>query len=182
MHEYDGVLLGKRAGNRIFVWWFRRKFSGAGTHASYGTIVAFARRRYMYSVCAEKRTAEVWCLVVGKYKGSFATSYSDSYWYKRGMAGENPRKMMYTRPHLMLEGLRLLINYRKLDRSRHLKDGSLYTWGLGIWGQCGTEVTGRWLCTDSGKKVLDNVNGISGTTDDVSGQPDGRCGENFMTL
>lgn len=99
--------------------------------------VAFARAG-MYSVVALKEDGSVWWW--GEYKALSATSYSDGYWYKEEWP-ENPRKMMYTRPHLMLEDC-VYATTGNWTGAAITKDGSLYTWGLNIWGQCGTEVTG----------------------------------------
>lgn len=113
--------------------------------------VAFARAG-MYSVVALKEDGSVWWW--GEYKALSATSYSDGYWYKEEWP-ENPRKMMYTRPHLMLEDC-VYATTGNWTGAAITKDGELYTWGLNIWGQCGTEVTGDDYVRTP-EKVLDNV-------------------------
>lgn len=117
--------------------------------------VAYARAG-MYSIVALKEDGSVWWW--GEYKAlsatSYENSYADGYWAYEEWP-ENPRKMMYTSPRLMLEDC-IYATTGNWTGAAITRDGELYTWGFNIWGQCGTPVTADDYVRMP-QKVLGNV-------------------------
>lgn len=87
---------------------------------------------------------------------TYGTNVSDSRYSGKTTEDEsNPRKMLKTSPCKMLENC-VYVTTGDWTGAALSENGDLYTWGLNIFGECGTEVTGddyvRTPC-----KVLENV-------------------------
>ncbi len=115
--------------------------------------VAYARAG-RESIVALKKDGSVWWW--GQYMSTYGTNVSDSRDSEKTIEDEsNPRKMLKTSPCKMLENC-VYVTTGDWTGAALSENGDLYTWGLNIFGQCGTKVTGddyiRTPC-----KVLENV-------------------------
>lgn len=93
------------------------------------------------SIIALKKDGSVWWW--GEYKGSAHTNITTDFerlYAKTEGDRFNPVKMMYTEPHKMLEDCVYVTTGANVGAAL-TKNGELYTWGLNIFGQCGTKVS-----------------------------------------
>ena len=92
------------------------------------------------SIVALKKDGAVWWW--GEYKGSAHTRIINDFWKFYDKTEEdlsNPVKMLYIEPHKMLEDCVYVTTGANVGAAL-TKNGELYTWGLNIFGQCGTKV------------------------------------------
>ena len=94
----------------------------------------------------------------GQYRATYSTqnNYNAALLYWQATEDEsNPMKMFYIRPTKILEHC-IYATTGYWSGAAIGQNGELYTWGLNIFGECGTEVTGDdYLRTPT--KVLENV-------------------------
>ena len=117
--------------------------------------VAYARAG-RESIVALDKEGNVWWW--GQYKPTCSTrrydNAADLSW-KTQEDEENPTKMLANHPRKILEDC-VYATTGDMTGAAISRDGSLYTWGLNIFGECGTEVTSDdFLRTP--KKTLENV-------------------------
>ena len=117
--------------------------------------VAYARAGREAIVALDKAGSVWWW---GQYRSTYNTRIYDRadllYWQSTEDAS-NPMKMLYNHPTKILENC-IYATTGDWSGAAIGQKGELYTWGLNIFGECGTEVTGDdYLRTPT--KVLDNV-------------------------
>ena len=117
--------------------------------------VAYARAG-RESIVALDKEGNVWWW--GQYKTTYLTrrydKAADLSW-KTQEDEENPTKMLANHPRKILEDC-VYATTGDMTGAAIGRDGSLYTWGLNIFGECGAEVTSDdFLRTP--KKALENV-------------------------
>lgn len=117
--------------------------------------VSYARAG-MFSIVALKKDKSVWWW--GEYKSTSATKsradVAELYWKSR-QDEFNPKKMLYNAPVKILDNCIYATtgNWRGAAISTN---GDLYTWGLNLFGECGTEVSDDDFIRKP-QKVLENV-------------------------
>lgn len=118
--------------------------------------VAYARAGREAIVVLDKEGSVWWW---GQYRTSYSTKYqdkaSDLYW-KITEDEKNPVKMLSIHPNRILENC-IYVATGDTTGAAIGENGELYTWGLNIFGECGTEVTGDDFVRTL-EKVLENVN------------------------
>ena len=117
--------------------------------------VAYARAGREAIVALDK-VGSVWWW--GQYRSTYNTRIYDRadllYWQSTEDES-NPMKMLYNHPTKILENC-IYATTGDWSGAAIGQNGELYTWGLNIFGECGTEVTGdEYLRTPT--KVLDTV-------------------------
>ena len=117
--------------------------------------VAYARAGREAIVALDK-TGSVWWW--GQYSSTYSTQIDDQHFQLKWQSAEdesNPTKMLYNHPTKILKYC-IYATTGDWSGAAIGQNGELYTWGLNIFGECGTEVTGDdYLRTPT--KVLDNV-------------------------
>lgn len=116
--------------------------------------VAYARAGREAIVALDNEGTVWWW---GQYKTTYTTyHYDDTSLNWETQANEkNPTKMLANHPQKILDNC-IYVTTGDTTGAAIGQDGSLYTWGLNIFGECGVEVTSDdFLRTP--KKVLDNV-------------------------
>lgn len=108
------------------------------------------------AIAALDNAGNVWWW--GQYRTTYSTLHWDNaytmYW-KAKEDEKNPVKMLSNRPKKVLENC-IYATTGDMTGAAIGQSGELYTWGLNIFGECGTEVrNGDFLRTP--KKVLENV-------------------------
>lgn len=115
--------------------------------------VAYARAG-RESITALKKDGSVWWW--GQYMSTYGTTVSGPGDFEKTTEDEsNPCKMLYTSPRKILDNC-VYATTGDWTGAAISENGGLYTWGLNIFGECGTPVTGddyiRTPC-----KVLEDV-------------------------
>lgn len=91
-------------------------------------------------IVALDRDQNVWWW--GQYCGTYHTRAYDSRDYEKSVEDDtNPAKMLYTRPRKILENC-IYVTTGSMTGAAISAEGSLYTWGRNLLGECGTPVTG----------------------------------------
>ena len=91
-------------------------------------------------IVALDRDQNVWWW--GQYCGTYHTRAYDSRDYEKSVEDDtNPAKMLYTRPRKILENC-IYVTTNSMTGAAISAEGSLYTWGRNLLGECGTPVTG----------------------------------------
>lgn len=115
--------------------------------------VAYVRAG-MECIAALDRDQNVWWW--GQYCGTYHSNVCDSRDYEKSTEDDhNPAKMLYTRPRKLLENC-IYVTTGNTTGAAIGADGSLYTWGRNLFGECGTPVTGDDFVRTP-QKVLDDV-------------------------
>ena len=105
-------------------------------------------------IVALDRDQNVWWW--GQYCGTYHTRAYDSRDYEKSVEDDtNPAKMLYTRPRKILENC-IYVTTGSMTGAAISAEGSLYTWGRNLLGECGTPVTGDEFVRTP-QKVLDDV-------------------------
>ncbi len=90
-------------------------------------------------IVALDRDQNVWWW--GQYCGTYHTRAYDSRDYEKSVEDDtNPAKMLYTRPRKILENC-IYVTTGSMTGAAISAEGSLYTWGRNLLGECGTPVT-----------------------------------------
>lgn len=108
------------------------------------------------SIVALKTDGSVWWW--GQYRSTYSTNKCDdsSIWYWKSTEDEhNPLKMLYNHPTKLLENC-IFATTGTYTGAAITEDGDLYTWGLNIFGECGTDCGGDDYLRKP-TKVLENV-------------------------
>lgn len=101
--------------------------------------VAYARAG-RECIAALKKDGSVWWW--GQYMSTYGTNTSNYSNVEKTTEDEsNPSKMLYTSPHKILDNC-VYVTTGDWTGAAISEDGGLYTWGLNIFGECGTPVTG----------------------------------------
>lgn len=105
-------------------------------------------------IVALDRDQNVWWW--GQYCGTYHTRAYDSRDYEKSVEDDtNPAKMLYTRPRKILENC-IYVTTGSMTGAAISAEGSLYTWGRNLLGECGTPVTDDEFVRTP-QKVLDDV-------------------------
>ncbi len=105
-------------------------------------------------IVALDRDQNVWWW--GQYCGTYHTRAYDNRDYEKSVEDDtNPAKMLYTRPRKILENC-IYVTTGSMTGAAISAEGSLYTWGRNLLGECGTPVTGDEFVRTP-QKVLDDV-------------------------
>ena len=105
-------------------------------------------------IVALDRDQNVWWW--GQYCGTYHTRAYDSRDYEKSVEDDtNPAKMLYTRPRKILENC-IYVTTGSVTGAAISAEGSLYTWGRNLLGECGTPVTDDEFVRTP-QKVLDDV-------------------------
>ncbi len=105
-------------------------------------------------IAALDRDGNVWWW--GQFCGAYHTTICDDNDYQKGVEDDrNPAKMLYVRPRKILENC-IYATTGSMTGAAISADGSLYTWGRNLFGECGTPVTGDDFVRMP-KKVLEDV-------------------------
>lgn len=108
------------------------------------------------AIVALKKDGSVWWW--GQYRSTYNTKKhvdSDKLYWKNNEDKNNPVKMFYSEPTNILENCMYVVSGNFTGAAIN-NAGELYTWGLNIFGECGTEV-GLDDFLRKPKRVLDNV-------------------------
>lgn len=111
----------------------------------------------MKSILALKQDGTVWWW--GEYSSTYSTQYHTSsyeYYWKSEEDEENPMKILYNEPKMILEDCIYAVT-GDWHGAAITSTGELYTWGLNIFGECGVE-PGKDDFVRVPTKVLDEVN------------------------
>ena len=105
-------------------------------------------------IVALDRDQNVWWW--GQYCGTYHTRAYDNRDYEKSVEDDtNPAKMLYTRPRKILENC-IYVTTGSMTGAAISAEGSLYTWGRNLLGECGTPVTDDEFVRTP-QKVLDDV-------------------------
>lgn len=105
-------------------------------------------------IVALDRDQNVWWW--GQYCGTYHTRAYDNRDYEKSVEDDtNPAKMLYTRPRKILENC-IYVTTGSMTGAAISAEGSLYTWGRNLLGECGTLVTDDEFVRTP-QKVLDDV-------------------------
>ncbi len=117
--------------------------------------IQYARAGIEAIVALDKEGCVWWW---GEYASTYLTQATDdlTFLYREQEGREdNPAKMLYNHPTKILEDC-VYATTGTWTGAAISKEGELYTWGLNIFGECGTEVTGDDYVRKP-QKVLDDV-------------------------